>query len=220
MLEPKGSFFKLWTISIPGKSELKNQLNLLDSQKTLIFFTLISFASSDEDEVEEDDQIVQSPNSRSLIDLEKPNQQPQGGGGVKEILDAILRSNLVKSLVESEEFGWVKTRIIEKNLNFPFCIRRVTGTLTVNFPPPPSDRLWWGFRHPPKIDLGFIPSNPVNVLPRDLAHRLEQVFVKRMGKVLQKSFVYPNLSDIRLSGFSVLKYLKHVEYSVGERLEE
>ena len=191
---------------------------MLDGRKTLIFFTLISFASSDDDEVEEDDQIVQSPNLRSLIDLGKPNQQ--GGGGVKEILDAILGSNLVKSLVESEEFGWVKTRIIEGNLNFPFCIRRVTGTLTVNFPPPPSDRLWWGFRHPPKIDLGFIPSNPVNVLPGDLAHRLEHVFVKRMGKVLQKSIVYPNLCDIRLSGCSVLKYLKHVEYSVGERLEE
>ena len=193
---------------------------MLDGRKTLIFFTLISFASSDDDEVEEDDQIVQSPNSRSLIDLGKPNKQPQGGGGVKEILEAILRSNLVKSLVESEEFGWVKTRIIEGNLNFPFCIRRVTGTLTVNFPPPPSDRLWWGFRPPPKIDLGFIPSNPVNVLPGDLAHRLEHVFVKRMGKVLQKSIVYPNLCDIRLSGCSVLKYLKHVEYNVGKKLEE
>jgi hypothetical protein len=36
-------------------------------------------------------------------------------------------------------------------------ITMIRGTITINLPSPPSDRLWYSFRHPPEITIRAVP---------------------------------------------------------------
>jgi hypothetical protein len=38
-----------------------------------------------------------------------------------------------------------------------FQLHAIRGTLTANFPPAPSDRVWYGFRTPPELELALRP---------------------------------------------------------------
>ena len=37
------------------------------------------------------------------------------------------------------------------------CVESLVGTLAVNVPPSPSDRLWWGFVGDPELKLSVTP---------------------------------------------------------------
>ena len=70
---------------------------------------------------------------------EKGNELPPLPGFKARLVEGILRSDFVAKMAESE---WVKKNITSKNITLQLQLHSIRGTLCVNFPPAPSDRIW------------------------------------------------------------------------------
>ena len=55
------------------------------------------------------------------------------------LVEGILRSDFVAKMAESE---WVKKNITSKNITLQLQLHSIKGTLSLNFPTAPSDRIW------------------------------------------------------------------------------
>ena len=158
--------------------------------------------SDEEDSAEEDDDIPDNVDNDPTSDL-----QPHVGFRAR-MLDSLLKSDFVAKVAESE---WVKKNIKNKNITLQLQLHTVKGTLTLNFPPAPSDRLWYGFRYPPRLDIALRPcfggqslgkyEGTLSTVMKHLEKRLKLEFMKVL--------VFPNLDD------EVLPFLNHIPYSFG-----
>ena len=63
------------------------------------------------------------------------------------MIDSLLKSDFVAKMAETE---WVKKNITSRNITLQLQLHSVKGTLTLNFPPAPSDRIW-------QVKLIFVP---------------------------------------------------------------
>jgi hypothetical protein len=74
-------------------------------------------------------------------------------------------------------------------------ISSIEGSLSVNIPPPPSDRLWYGFKPVPKICLTAKPAlgeRAVNIVY--VTKWIETKLLKEFEKVV----VIPNMDDLMI----------------------
>ena len=53
-------------------------------------------------------------------------------------MDSVLKSNLTKRIMDSE----VVKKYTSQNITLQLQLHRIKGTITINFPPSPSDRIW------------------------------------------------------------------------------
>jgi len=123
------------------------------------------------------------------------------------LVEGILRSDFVAKMAESE---WVKKNITSKNITLQLQLHSIKGTLRVNFPPAPSDRIWYGFREPPYLDLALRPcfgghslgkyEGTISTVMKHLEKRLKLEFIKVL--------VCPNMDD------EIFPFLHHVPYSL------
>ncbi|CDQ82977.1 unnamed protein product [Oncorhynchus mykiss] len=75
-------------------------------------------------------------------------------------------------------------------------VQELSGTLAVNIPPPPTDRVWYSFCVPPKLDLHVRPK--LGEREVTFCHVTEWI-EKRLQDEFQNVFVLPNMDDIYLS---------------------
>ena len=68
-----------------------------------------------------------------------PGELPPLPGFKARLVEGILRSETVAKLAQSE---WVKKNITSTNITLQLQLHSIKGTLRVNFPPAPSDRIW------------------------------------------------------------------------------
>ncbi|XP_069065891.1 testis-expressed protein 2-like isoform X2 [Pleurodeles waltl] len=77
---------------------------------------------------------------------------------ILRFVDKIAKSKYFQKATENE---YIKKKIEEMS-NTPLLltveVQELEGTLTVNIPPPPTDRLWYSFRIPPRLDLRVRPK--------------------------------------------------------------
>eukprot|EP00096_Caligus_rogercresseyi_P011577 TRINITY_DN4583_c0_g1_i2.p1 TRINITY_DN4583_c0_g1~~TRINITY_DN4583_c0_g1_i2.p1 ORF type:complete len:947 (+),score=280.63 TRINITY_DN4583_c0_g1_i2:129-2969(+) len=184
-----------------------------------------SLIDSDEaDSAEEDDDIPENFNNylegADIFMDDKGAGQSAGSGtsagssypgrdGLRSrMFESILKSSVVARMAESD---WVKKNITGKNITLKLQLHSLKGILILNFPPPPSDRVWYGFRSPPQLDITLKPyfggknlsklEGTFSTIMRLLEKRLKQEFMKVL--------VYPNMDD------EVLSFMDHVPYSIG-----
>jgi len=72
-------------------------------------------------------------------------------------------------------------------------VNGLVGTLVLNIPPPPSDRLWYGFRGNPRLWLQARPKlgeRQVNI------SQVTSWIEKKLCQEFQKKFVLPNMDDL------------------------
>lgn len=75
-------------------------------------------------------------------------------------------------------------------------ILKLKGQLTLNFPPPPTDRLWYGFRSIDQFNLDCKPSfgeRLVSLAP------ITTLLSKKLKQEFYKILVLPNMDDIVLN---------------------
>jgi hypothetical protein len=94
-----------------------------------------SLLKEDDDLPENENPIVENPTNSGSGSSELP---PLPGFKAR-LVEGILRSDFVAKMAESE---WVKKNITSKNITLQLQLHSIKGTLTVNFPPAPSDRIW------------------------------------------------------------------------------
>ncbi|MGH0116992.1 UNVERIFIED_CONTAM: hypothetical protein FKN15_024937 [Acipenser sinensis] len=77
---------------------------------------------------------------------------------ILRFVDKIAKSKYFQKATENE---FIKKKIEEVS-NTPLLltveVQELSGTLAVNIPPPPTDRLWYSFQIPPRLDLRVRPK--------------------------------------------------------------
>ncbi|XP_027856436.1 testis-expressed protein 2 [Xiphophorus couchianus] len=121
---------------------------------------------------------------------------PEGGRTGRKILrfvDKIAKSKCFQRAAENEFIR----RKFEDLSNTPLLlsveVRELSGTLVVNIPAPPTDRIWYSFCVPPKLDLHVCPK----LGQRELSFcHVSDWIEKKLQDEFQKVFVLPNMDDI------------------------
>ncbi|XP_077173226.1 testis-expressed protein 2-like [Paroedura picta] len=114
---------------------------------------------------------------------------------ILRLVDKIAKSKYFQKATENE---FIKKKIEEVS-NTPLLltveVQELTGTLTVNIPPPPTDRVWYSFKTPPQLDLKVRPK--LGEREVTFIHVTEWI-EKKLQHEFQKIFVMPNMDDLIL----------------------
>ncbi|KAL0993144.1 hypothetical protein UPYG_G00103780 [Umbra pygmaea] len=114
---------------------------------------------------------------------------------IMRFVDKIAKSKYFQKATETE---FIKKKIEEVS-NTPLLltveVQECRGTLAVNIPPPPTDRIWYGFRSPPHLELKARPK--LGEREVTLAHVTDWI-EKKLDQEFQKIFVMPNMDDLWL----------------------
>uniref|UniRef100_G3T1Y6 Testis expressed 2 n=1 Tax=Loxodonta africana TaxID=9785 RepID=G3T1Y6_LOXAF len=147
-----------------------------------------SAGSSDEDDAPEP-----SAGDKQLL----PGSEGYVGGHrtskIMRFVDKITKSKYFQKATETE---FIKKKIEEVS-NTPLLltveVQECRGTLAVNIPPPPTDRIWYGFRKPPYVELKARPK--LGEREVTLVHVTDWI-EKKLEQEFQKVFVMPNMDDV------------------------
>lgn len=142
---------------------------------------------------EEDDAPEPSAGDKPLL----PGTEGYVGGHrtskIMRFVDKITKSKYFQKATETE---FIKKKIEEVS-NTPLLltveVQECRGTLAVNIPPPPTDRIWYGFRKPPYVELKARPK--LGEREVTLVHVTDWI-EKKLEQEFQKVFVMPNMDDV------------------------
>jgi hypothetical protein len=86
--------------------------------------------------------------------------------------------------------------VAKKELTLVIDVKQLVGTLIINLPPPPTDRVWVSFKGSPQINFEAKPKvNDTNVPLMDvLTKALHNILIKEFEKVI----VLPNMIDFSI----------------------
>ncbi|KAK4475795.1 hypothetical protein MN116_001051 [Schistosoma mekongi] len=111
------------------------------------------------------------------------------------IVDRITKSSYFQKAVDTK----LVQRGMERLSNTPIVlqveIQLLNGTLLVNIPPPPSDRLWYGFRPTPNLRLKTRPRVGEKVVTMS---RILEWIEKKIILEFQHLVVLPNMDDLKI----------------------
>ncbi|XP_070580594.1 testis-expressed protein 2-like isoform X2 [Ptychodera flava] len=151
--------------------------------------------SDEEDSAEssEEEDVDNSPGDAGATDS---TDGYVGGSTSKKILRIVDKVTKSKYFQKATENSYVK-KAIEEVSNLPLVlsveVKSLHGTLAVNLPPPPSDRLWYGFRTKPNLWLSARPK--LGMRQVRITHVTDWI-EKKLEQEFQKVFVMPNMDDL------------------------
>jgi len=157
--------------------------------------------SSEEDSGEEDSEDSSSEQLplEQVVGAEQQGSLRSGGGRWWELVG---NSELVKSGINRlSNSEWWKAKT-SKKVTLHLEIASLTGVLVLNIPPPPSDRLWYGFKEKPDLELRIVPFYGDNKLGEDstffssAVNKGLTVLVNRLKEEIYKFVLLPNMDDI------------------------
>uniref|UniRef100_A0A673IMM3 Testis-expressed sequence 2 protein-like n=1 Tax=Sinocyclocheilus rhinocerous TaxID=307959 RepID=A0A673IMM3_9TELE len=144
-----------------------------------------SAGSSDEEDAVE---VPEIPGVEGYVGGHRPSK-------IMRFVDKIAKSKYFQKATETE---FIKKKIEEVS-NTPLLltveVQECRGTLAVNIPPPPTDRIWYGFRSPPHLELKARPK--LGEREVTFAHVTDWI-ENKLNQEFQKIFVMPNMDDVWL----------------------
>ncbi|XP_036003964.1 testis-expressed protein 2 isoform X1 [Fundulus heteroclitus] len=114
---------------------------------------------------------------------------------IMRFVDKIAKSKYFQKATETEFIKKKMEEVSNTPLLLTVEVQECRGTLAVNIPPPPTDRIWYGFRSPPHLELKARPK--LGEREVTLVHVTEWI-EKKLDQEFQKIFVMPNMDDIWL----------------------
>ncbi|XP_044044567.1 testis-expressed protein 2-like [Siniperca chuatsi] len=115
---------------------------------------------------------------------------------IMRLVDKITKSKYFQKATETEFIKKKMEEVSNTPLLLTVEVQELQGTLAVNIPPPPTDRIWYGFRTPPHLELKARPK--LGEREVTLAHVTDWI-EKKLDQEFQKIFVMPNMDDIWLT---------------------
>ncbi|XP_067115010.1 testis-expressed protein 2-like isoform X1 [Osmerus mordax] len=115
---------------------------------------------------------------------------------IMRFVDKIAKSKYFQKATETEFIKKKMEEVSNTPLLLTVEVQELRGTLAVNIPPPPTDRIWYGFRSPPHLELKARPKLGERVVT--LAHVTDWI-EKKLDQEFQKIFVMPNMDDVWLT---------------------
>ncbi|MEQ2200013.1 hypothetical protein XENOCAPTIV_019817 [Xenoophorus captivus] len=129
-------------------------------------------------------------------------------------VDKIAKSKYFQKATETE---FIKKKMEEVS-NTPILltveVQECKGTLAVNIPPPPTDRIWYGFRSPPHLELKARPK--LGEREVTLVHVTEWI-----EKKLDQEFQIGVLAYEAESAFEIIKhssFMSHLVSRIGRNV--
>ncbi|XP_019350069.2 testis-expressed protein 2 [Alligator mississippiensis] len=183
----------------PGGERVKPRANLLadsDAESS-------SAGSSDEEDVPAAEpsgalgERIVPPTTEGLTAHPSPPLGHVGGNStsrkILRFVDKIAKSKYFQKATENE---FIKKKIEEVS-NTPLLltveVQELSGTLAVNVPPPPTDRIWYSFRLPPQLEMRVRPK--LGEREVTFIHVTEWI-EKKLQREFQKILVMPNMDDL------------------------
>nr|CUU97582.1 hypothetical transcript [Hymenolepis microstoma] len=130
-------------------------------------------------------------------EVEDTEGSPNGAskGRFHRIFDRITRSLYVQ-MADSKLVQYSLDLVTQTTLHLKLEITMLHGNLVLNIPPPPSNRLWYGFRNNPNFRLKVRPK--VGEYLFNFPRILETI-EKKIITEFQRVLVLPNMDDLVLS---------------------
>ncbi|XP_028829084.1 testis-expressed protein 2 isoform X3 [Denticeps clupeoides] len=114
---------------------------------------------------------------------------------IMRFVDKITKSKYFQKATETEFIKKKMEEVSNTPLLLTVEVQECQGTLAVNIPPPPTDRIWYGFRSPPVLELKARPK--LGEREVTLVHVTDWI-EKKLYQEFQKILVMPNMDDIWL----------------------
>ncbi|XP_077939963.1 testis-expressed protein 2 isoform X2 [Gasterosteus aculeatus] len=114
---------------------------------------------------------------------------------IMRFVDKIAKSKYFQKATETEFIKKKMEEVSNTPLLLTVEVQELRGTLAVNIPPPPTDRIWYGFRSPPHLELKARPK--LGEREVTLVHVTDWI-EKKLNQEFQKIFVMPNMDDLWL----------------------
>jgi len=112
------------------------------------------------------------------------------------------QSDLVKTGINRlSNSEWWKAKT-SKKMTLQLEVVSLKGVIVLNIPPPPSDRIWYGFKNKPDLDLRILPYygevklGEDNSLFSTAVNKGIHVLVNRLKDEIDKFILLPNMDDI------------------------
>ncbi|GBN69155.1 Testis-expressed protein 2, partial [Araneus ventricosus] len=122
--------------------------------------------------------------------------QLAGGSTGKKLLRLVDRFAQSTYFQQAAKNKYIK-KAMEDISNTPLVltveVQWLTGTLAINIPPMPTDRLWYGFRTNPHLSIVARPKLGHHVVT--LTHVTDWI-EKKLVSEFQKILVMPNMDDL------------------------
>lgn len=148
-----------------------------------------SAGSSDEEEMTENLSDKSIPlGAEGYTGVHKPSK-------IMRFVDKIAKNKYFQKATETEFIKKKMEEVSNTPLLLTVEVRECRGILAVNIPPPPTDRIWYGFRSPPHLELRAQPKlgeRKVTLAP------VTDWIEKKLDKEFQKLLVMPNMDDVWL----------------------
>ncbi|KAI6198277.1 SMP-LTD domain-containing protein [Aphelenchoides fujianensis] len=120
-------------------------------------------------------------------------EKKKTGQKILHLVEKVAQTKLFKEASELRPIRKIMEDISTTRLMLNVEVNSLEGTMTVNLPGPPSDRLWYAFRRPPKMSVHAVPQvGDRSVVFSTLSDWIENKIVN----VLEKNLVLPNMDDI------------------------
>lgn len=208
-LDERGFWVDLQTTYSGGfKMTIATKVNLMKLKKSSLDKSPESSSrrsavtdSNEEDSAESSTD--EEPDDNGLEESGVPQVVGTGGSGAsRKILKYINKITQSKYFQQATEYKYIKMAMEEVS-NTPLIltveVHNLNGTLTINVPPPPTDRLWYGFRDNPQLTLVAKPK--VGEREVTVTHVTEWI-EKKLIIEFQRLLVFPNLDDLLISFMS------------------
>ncbi|XP_018526440.1 testis-expressed protein 2 isoform X2 [Lates calcarifer] len=128
------------------------------------------------------------PGGESYVGGHRPSK-------IMRFVDKIAKSKYFQKATETEFIKKKMEEVSNTPLLLTVEVQECRGTLAVNIPPPPTDRIWYGFRSPPHLELKARPK--LGEREVTLVHVTDWI-EKKLDQEFQKIFVMPNMDDVWL----------------------
>ncbi|NXQ21767.1 TEX2 protein, partial [Peucedramus taeniatus] len=112
---------------------------------------------------------------------------------ILRFVDKIAKSKYFQKATENEFIKKKMEEVSNTPLLLTVEVQELAGTLAVNIPPPPTDRVWYSFRVPPQLELKVRPK--LGEREVTFLHVTEWI-EKRLKHEFQKILVMPNMDDL------------------------
>ncbi|XP_054897198.1 testis-expressed protein 2-like isoform X2 [Poeciliopsis prolifica] len=148
-----------------------------------------SSSAGSSDEEDNTDISNDSAGSESLVGGRRSSK-------IMRFVDKIAKSKYFQKATETEFIKKKMDEVSNTPLLLTVEVQQLRGTLAVNIPPPPTDRIWYGFRIPPHLELKARPK--LGEREVTLFHVTDWI-EKKLYQEFQKILVMPNMDDVWLT---------------------
>jgi hypothetical protein len=96
----------------------------------------------------------------------------------------------------SKLIGAVAKKLVGVPISVTIRVKRLAGTLRVWIPPPPGDRLWFGFVDEPEVEMDATPSvGQLGIKWHGLAEKVSKMITAELLKEVHAALVLPNAGN-------------------------